>query len=421
MRIRIHRGASEIGGSCVEVEASGLRILVDAGLPLNGPENANPPIPKVDAASLCAILISHPHQDHFGLVPWLPAVPVAMGAAGRRILRAAAPYMKQAPITLNGPDWVHRQPIQIGPFCITPYLVDHSAYDAYALLIEADGKRLFYSGDFRLHGRKQHLMEELMTSPPVGIDALLLEGTTMGRRAPDRRPLTEADLEVELRHVFEETEGLALVQASAQNIDRLVGIYRACRHANRTLVIDLYTAQILEATCNPQIPQSTWKNVALAIPQRQRLQIKRNGWFDALARHSTRRIYLKRDIAKNPGRYALLFRDLWMPDLERAGCLVGASFIHSQWEGYLKEKRFIELDAWRQIHGIPFHQIHTSGHAGPADLKRIATALAPQIVVPIHTDNRTGYDALGMDIVCHLDGGWWDVEAKKSREDVFHD
>lgn len=73
MKIRIHRGASEIGGSCVEVEASGQRILVDAGLPLNGPENVAPPIPKVDlTASLCAILISHPHLDHFGLVPWLP-------------------------------------------------------------------------------------------------------------------------------------------------------------------------------------------------------------------------------------------------------------------------------------------------------------------------------------------------------------
>jgi len=29
------------------------------------------------------------------------------------------------------------------------FLVDHSAYDAYALLVEADGERLFYSGDLR--------------------------------------------------------------------------------------------------------------------------------------------------------------------------------------------------------------------------------------------------------------------------------
>ena len=44
--------------------------------------------------------------------------------------------------------------IEIGPFRITPQLVDHSAFDAYALLVEADGKRVYYSGDFRAHGRK---------------------------------------------------------------------------------------------------------------------------------------------------------------------------------------------------------------------------------------------------------------------------
>ena len=421
MKIRIHRGASEIGGSCVEVEASGQRILVDAGLPLNLQGNAAPPLPDVDAALLCAILISHPHLDHFGLVPWLPSVPVAMGAAARRILRAAAPYMKQAPLALNGPDWVNRRSVQIGPFCITPYLVDHSAYDAYALLIEADGKRVFYSGDFRLHGRKQYRMRALMTSPPAGIDTLLLEGTTMGRRGQDSRPSTESDLEVDFQHVFEETTGLALVQASAQNIDRLVTIYRACRKTNRTLVVDLYAAQILEATGNFKIPQSNWDNVALAIPQQQRLQIKRNGWFDALAHHSSRRIYLQWDVAKHPGRYTLLFRDLWIQDLERASCLLGACLIHSQWDGYLKGDRHLEIEAWRHAHGIPFYQIHTSGHACPADLKRIATALAPKTVVPIHTDNPTGYDALGMTVVSHLDGTWWDVGAENSRENALHD
>jgi ribonuclease J len=36
----------------------------------------------------------------------------------------------------------------------------HSAYDAYSLLIGADGQRLFYSADFRGHGRKAALFEQ---------------------------------------------------------------------------------------------------------------------------------------------------------------------------------------------------------------------------------------------------------------------
>ena len=58
------------------------------------------------------------------------------------------------------------EPVEIGPFRVTPYLVDHSAFDAYSLLVEADGKRVFYSGDFRGHGRKGKLFEAMVTRPP---------------------------------------------------------------------------------------------------------------------------------------------------------------------------------------------------------------------------------------------------------------
>jgi ribonuclease J len=34
MRLTIHRGAKEIGGSCVELQSENLRILIDFGLPL---------------------------------------------------------------------------------------------------------------------------------------------------------------------------------------------------------------------------------------------------------------------------------------------------------------------------------------------------------------------------------------------------
>ena len=73
MRLRIHRGAAEIGGNCVEVEASGQSILLDLGAPLTGdlsPDEALPPIKGlVDGANpnLLGIVISHPHADHYGL------------------------------------------------------------------------------------------------------------------------------------------------------------------------------------------------------------------------------------------------------------------------------------------------------------------------------------------------------------------
>jgi Cft2 family RNA processing exonuclease len=39
MRACIHRGTKEIGGTCVELESQGKRIVLDVGLPLDGRGN----------------------------------------------------------------------------------------------------------------------------------------------------------------------------------------------------------------------------------------------------------------------------------------------------------------------------------------------------------------------------------------------
>ena len=36
MKVRIHRGTKQIGGTCVELVASNQRLLLDFGLPLDG-------------------------------------------------------------------------------------------------------------------------------------------------------------------------------------------------------------------------------------------------------------------------------------------------------------------------------------------------------------------------------------------------
>src|SRR5690606_29351101 len=104
---------------------------------------------------------------------------------------------------------VDRKPIVLGPFTITPFLVDHSAYDSYAILVEADDKRLFYSGDFRAHGRKASLVERLIADPPKNVDVLLMEGTTLGRPDSDKGFPTEDDLMPRFVELFEQTDGLS--------------------------------------------------------------------------------------------------------------------------------------------------------------------------------------------------------------------
>ena len=323
MNLTIHRGSKEIGGSCVEVESQGQRLLIDLGLPLDAEGDPRQFLPKVSGLngkdpSLLGILISHPHQDHWGLLKKIsPAVKIGMGFAAHRILNAAAPFIRDWD-ELPQPTWgfENRNPFVIGPFTITPYLVDHSAFDAYSLLIEADGKRVFYSGDFRAHGRKPWLFENMLKNPPKDIDALLLEGTCIGRLSDGESFPTEQDIESQFVNAFNGTKGLALVQCSAQNIDRVVTVFRACKRTGRTLVIDLYTAAVLEATDKDSIPQSDWPNIALFVPQRQRVQILNNAMFELLDEHDKHRIFIEH-IKEAPEKSVILFRSLHCWDLGR--------------------------------------------------------------------------------------------------------
>ena len=390
-------------------------MLIDFGLPLEAEENQRQYLPEIaglkgDDPSLLGILISHPHLDHFGLLAHIsPEIPVGMGAAARRILKTASPFLPgNWPVPAKGWDFQSGQYFAIGPFRVTPFLVDHSAYDSYALQIESAGKKIFYSGDFRAHGRKAVLLERMIKNPPKDIDTLLLEGSSLGRLSGSQKFPTEEKIEERLIQHFSETSGLVLVHTSSQNVDRIVSIFRACKKTSRRLIVDLYTAAILEATGNANIPQSYWPEVALYVPQSQRVQIKKNAWFDLLKRHSANRIFIE-DLQSQGCHAVLLFRPLHRPDLEHGNCLAGATYIYSQWEGYWEQGAYDSVKKWLTKRTIPKYSVHTSGHAGPGDLKKLVSAISPARVVPIHSFFPDRYPELFPNVEIHNDGEWWEV------------
>ena len=146
VKLRIHRGTKEIGGTCIEVEAQGKHIALDAGLPLDAPDDEDaherllPAVPgfRERDDSLPGMLISHPHQDHYGLARHIrPEVPIHIGQGAHDILKAASRWIPNGHAFADPRFIEDRKPVEIGPFRVTPYLVDHSAFDAYALLVEA--------------------------------------------------------------------------------------------------------------------------------------------------------------------------------------------------------------------------------------------------------------------------------------------
>ena len=85
-------------------------------------------------------------------------------------------------------------------------------------------------------------------------------------------------------------------------------------------------------------------------------------------------------------------------------------FTYSMWEGYLKGKGSLDVVKWLEDHGIPRHTIHTSGHASVADLKRLAAALTPCTLVPIHSFETGRFSEFFDNVVPKDDGQWWNVQ-----------
>lgn len=410
---RIHRGSHEVGGSCVELAAADERLIVDFGLPLDADLGDTTALSieglTAPGKAPVALLLSHGHPDHFGLVAEAdPLVPVYIGEAAHRVLAEASFFTPSEYSVAPRAFLRDRERFQLGPFAVTPFLVDHSAFDAYALLIEAEGQRLFYSGDWRAHGRKHRTVERLMADPPADIDTLLLEGTRVGRDDAGTPSMTEADVEAECLALAQESEGMLLVAYSAQNIDRLVTVYRAALQSDRDLVMDLYTAGIAAATGRSTIPQAGWDRVRVFVPQSQRIGVKRAGDFERVADIRTSRIYPE-ELAAVAGSTVMTFRASMTADLQRAHCLAGARAIWSMWAGYLDTDSGERLTAWLAAHDVPLTLCHASGHATVEDLQRLAAAIGAAGVVPIHTDAPERFGELFANVTRHPDEEWWAV------------
>jgi len=415
MRVCIHRGTQEIGGTCIELEAEGKRIVLDVGLPLDAgecdEETLLPPVSgfRNPDESLLAVLISHPHQDHYGLSKYIRGdLPILIGEAAHNILKASLNF---SPSGVSFENTIHlrdRERINIGPFAITPYLVDHSAYDAYAILVSAEGKNLFYSGDFRAHGRKSTLFDKLIANPPGDIDVLLMEGTNIGRTNSGKEFKSEEDLVQEFVDEFKSTKGLCIVWSSSQNIDRLVTIFKACRKTKRQFIVDLYTAEILRATGNDKLPQWDWEGVRVFLPKSQKYQIMKENLFDLAKVYKQARIYPE-NLAKEASRSVMLFRPSMIGDLESAKCLQSSKIVYSLWEGYLKMDRQRPFLDWVEKLNFPLVQIHTSGHAAIDDLKKFSNAINPKKLVPIHSFNTDRCNEFFNRVENKKDGVWWNV------------
>ena len=378
MEINIIRGQNQIGGSIIEISSKSTKIILDIGSNLEDKEIV---VPEIDGlfkgkSKYDGALISHYHSDHVGLATRiLPEIQIYMGEKSYEIYKVTREYIKKE--YLKEPRvFKSEEQVSIGDIKITPYLCDHSAFDSYMFLLDCEGKKILYTGDFRSNGRKS--FEPLLRKLPK-VDALITEGTNLSNNKIGKINLTEKELEKKGIEILEGNNRPVFVLMAATNIDRIVTFYKIANTTKRLFLLDTYAGQIT-ATIGGNIPNPrTFSNVRIFLTNQDKYEILKN--------------YPQNKIGKNEianSNFMMCIRSSMKQYLENRSkefSFEGCVLFYSMWEGYKKQENMKEFLKFMEEKGVKVISLHTSGHADEKDFDKLIKKVEPEIIVPIHTEN----------------------------------
>ncbi len=406
MDIKIYN-ANQIGGCFTLIKTKQANILIDYGQALPGSKEQQELL-DWENNPIEAVFITHYHGDHMGRIAEIPGhVPIYMGSVARKVMmniykrlaKRNAEYLKTLKILQSDRIREVKENTEIREIpgmVVTPYSVDHSAYDAYMYLVEADGKALLHTGDFRGHGYRGSKMPDVIKyyvhKNGRKVDYLVIEGTMMGDRGKEHL-ITEDDLLEEATKRFSENRYVFLV-ISSTNLDSLSSFYRAARrNGMRTYCYSDYLCeqlQLFSETAGKRSPKYIFKDVHQVMLGKM---FRKRNWKRPMSQEEIMRRFGFLCIIKPTEKYAK-----WIERFADKNPLV----VYSLWNGYLNKKHSAYNKEWAKFfepykQSGQFAELHTCGHADPKMLAAVIEAVNPQEkIYPMHTEY--AQDFLKLDI-----------------------
>jgi ribonuclease J len=420
--------------------------------------------PKVDA-----VFISHAHVDHTGSISLIrPDIPVygthmtavickAMQDCSRGGLEGEVAYYTIRVIDEKNPDKItkkskdpcisrsfslvdrHGETDSIQQFWCRPYSgkeliasplinsdgivkdipfeaipVDHSIYGATCYVFDVGGRSFVYTGDFRLHGRRQEMSDAFVRRiKQISPDYLMVEGTNMGSHKGNDtikgRRASEDDVYLNCLKATKDASGrLVIADFGPRNIERLEIFVEIARETQRHLVITPKDAFMLYAMnlADPNIPDILADDVIMIYDSGKSKEAK---WESGFIRQEFSSKYITPKAVKaHPEDHILAFSFFDIANLLDIQP-DGGIYIYSTCEAFSEE---MVLDVWRLGNWLEHFGIepvgfkidrtggspgeaeieftpgyHASGHVSADELIDLIYDVKPKAIIPVHTEH----------------------------------
>ncbi|HEY6080493.1 MAG TPA: ribonuclease J [Polyangiaceae bacterium] len=384
MRLVPLGGLGEIGMNCLVIEDRGQAVIVDCGAAFPeddlGVDVIHPDFDYLlqQRERLCGVFLTHGHEDHIGALPYLLAElelpvwgpPHALGMARKRLLEHGF-----GPSELDFRKAEPRQSYSVGPFEIEPIRVAHSIVEASALCIRTSAGVVLHSGDFNFdpdppdgEPTDEQRLRELGDE---GVGLLLSDSTNID--VPERQG-SERSVASVLERLVQAAPGRVVVALFASNIQRLILLGEIARRSGRKLCL-LGRSLDAQVTIAKEIGRLHWLSDLLVSPDELR-EMKRERVLILAGGTQAERLSAMRRLAD--GVHPLL-------TLEAGDTAILSSRVIPG-----NDRPVIAMINALHRRGLTVHTritepgVHTSGHAGRSEQKRMLELVRPRCFMPVH-------------------------------------